>query len=53
MNNPTEVKSLERGRTGYWHEPSKTTVIHDPNTRDGGTAFRPKNGYQYFDKELK
>jgi hypothetical protein len=53
MKEPTEVKNLERGRTGYWHEESKTVVIRDSKSADGGTAFKPDTGRDYFNKELK
>ena len=49
MNNPTEVKELERGRTGYWDQESGTVVIENPADPDGGTVFRPPNGKEYFD----
>lgn len=41
-----EEKSLLNGRTAWWD--NGTVVIRDPNTLDGGTAFIPKSGYQYF-----
>lgn len=53
MKNPTEVKSLERGRFGYWDDASGTVVVEDPGATDGGSAFRPPNGKDYFDNELK
>lgn len=40
------MRPLERGRTAYWQ--NGTVVIRNPNAVDGGTAFRPKNGYDYF-----
>jgi len=45
-----DVKHLQRGRTAYWGEKTGTVVIHDPNTADQGTAFRPKAGRQYFEE---
>ncbi|WP_454300483.1 RHS repeat-associated core domain-containing protein [Salana multivorans] len=40
------MRPLERGRTAYWQ--NGTVVIRNPNAVDGGTAFRPKNGYGYL-----
>ncbi len=40
INNPSDVKSLSRDRTAYYHNDSQTTVIHDPNHPDQGTALR-------------
>ena len=53
IKNPSETKQLERGRTGYWDNSSKTTVVHDPHSSDGGTAFVPRQGKSYFDHDLK
>ncbi|WP_255825840.1 hypothetical protein [Amycolatopsis sp. GM8] len=33
-------------RSAYWKD--GTVVIRNPNAVDGGTAFRPTNGYDYF-----
>ena len=41
-----EMRALSGGRTGYWQ--NGTVVIRNPGAVDGGTAFRPKNGYDYF-----
>ena len=49
INNPSETKSLSNGRTAYWDNNTKTVVIHDPKSKDGGTAFIPTNGKKYFD----
>lgn len=51
MQKPSDFKKLERGRTAYLHEESKTIVIHDPNHVDGGTVF--KSNKKYFNKNLK
>ena len=40
------MRPLERGRSAYWQ--NGTVVIRNPNAVDGGTAFRPTNGYDYF-----
>jgi RHS repeat-associated protein len=53
LNNPTEMKLLTRGRTAYWDQKTGTVVIRNPVQGDGGTAFRPTAGYDYFLKELK
>ena len=49
MNNPSEVKPLNRRRTAYWDDTSDTVVIVDPGDADGGTAFKPTGGRDYFD----
>lgn len=48
MNNADEIRSLNNGRTAYWHEESGTAVIHDPSRIDQGTAFAPVRGKAYF-----
>ena len=49
--NPSESKKLSNGRSTYWDDKSGTIVIRDPNSKDGGTAFRPTLGKTYFDKQ--
>lgn len=39
-------KQLSRGRVAYWY--GGTVVITNPNNPDGGTAFRPSRGREYF-----
>lgn len=41
-----ESRELLRGRTAYWE--GNTVVIRDPSSLDGGTAFVPTGGYNYF-----
>jgi len=41
-----ERRTLSGGRTAYWSDGS--VVIRHPGAPDGGTAFRPANGYDYF-----
>jgi hypothetical protein len=41
-----ESRGLSGERTAYWSE--GTVVIRNPGAPDGGTAFRPANGYDYF-----
>ena len=41
-----ESRVLNHGRTAYWSE--GTVVIRNPSTPDGGTTFRPPDGYDYF-----
>lgn len=41
-------KKLERGRAAYWDKATGTIVIHDPNSVDCGTAFRPTAGESYY-----
>jgi len=52
MNNATEVKQLQDGRTGFWDEANQAVVIHNPNAKDQGTSFQPKDGKVYFDEQL-
>ena len=42
-------KQLQRNRTAYWDESTRTVVIRDANSVDGGTAFQPIRGKDYFD----
>ena len=49
MRYPTASRNLVRGRTAYWHEPSRTLVIRDPSRVDKGTVFKPESGRAYFD----
>jgi filamentous hemagglutinin len=53
MSHPTDIKDLQQDRTGYWHEGLRTVVITNPHRPDGGTAFRPPEGKDYYDKQLK
>lgn len=48
MANPTATRNLERGRVAFWDQRSGTVVIRDPNSVDGGTAFIPTRGIDYF-----
>lgn len=41
-----QMRSLSGGRTAYWRD--GTIVIRNPKALDGGTAFRPTGGYDYF-----
>jgi hypothetical protein len=41
-----EFRVLSGERTAYWSD--GTVVIRNPGAADGGTAFRPANGYDYF-----
>jgi len=41
-----EPRVLGGGRTAHWDH--GTLVIRNPGAPDGGTAFRPTNGYDYF-----
>jgi filamentous hemagglutinin len=50
ISNPSEQKILSNGRSAYWDNNSGTVVIKNPNTTDGGTAFKPSGGKNYFDK---
>lgn len=48
MAEPSAVRSLSRGRTAFWDSETGTVVIRDPVHADGGTAFIPKRGIDYF-----
>ncbi len=37
-----------RGRVVYWSDEWRMIVVHEPSHRDAGTAFRPKDGKDYF-----
>ncbi|MFN8074070.1 MAG: RHS repeat-associated core domain-containing protein [Kineosporiaceae bacterium] len=41
-----EMRPLSSGRSAYWRD--GVVVIRNPRAADGGTAFVPKNGYDYF-----
>ena len=49
VRDPTSSKNFSGGRTAYWDESSGTVVIRNPNSADGGTAFRLTNGRAYYD----
>ncbi len=49
MKKPSSAKKLAKGREAFRDDKSKTVVIKDPGNPDGGTAFKPKAGEQYFD----
>jgi filamentous hemagglutinin len=49
MNSPkTLVKILSSGRTGFYDKISNTIIIYTPKAIDKGTAFKPKEGINYF-----
>ena len=45
-----QMRTLGGGRTAYWYQGA--VVVRNPRAADGGTAFRPDDGYDYFLKEL-
>ncbi|HAB98200.1 MAG TPA: hypothetical protein DCE71_00025, partial [Parachlamydiales bacterium] len=53
LNNPTKMRELRKNRVAYWHEETNTIIIRNPTALDGGTAFQPKNGFEYFLKDIK
>ncbi len=53
INNASDVRFLSNGRTAYWDSSSGTVVIRNPNAVDGGTAFKPVDGANYFYHTLK
>jgi RHS repeat-associated protein len=42
------VRNLQGGRTAFWDDETGTIVIRNPRDPDGGTAFRPTGGKDYF-----
>lgn len=50
MADPTAVRVLARDRTAFWDGATGTLVIRDANSVDGGTAFIPKRGIDYFNE---
>ncbi len=49
LENPDATKKLPRGRTAYWDSSTGTIVFRDPASADGGTAFKPESGKDFFD----
>ncbi|MFA5952536.1 MAG: RHS repeat-associated core domain-containing protein [Hyphomicrobium sp.] len=47
MENASDIRQLSGGRTAFWR--NGVVVIRNPRTADGGTAFVPTNGIQYFE----
>ncbi|MGB3410197.1 MAG: hypothetical protein WBA45_03290 [Microthrixaceae bacterium] len=46
INNYDDLRHLSGGRTAYWRD--GVVVIRNPRAPDGGTAFVPRDGYDYF-----
>ncbi|MCU7829556.1 MAG: RHS domain-containing protein [Candidatus Thiodiazotropha sp. (ex Myrtea sp. 'scaly one' KF741663)] len=53
MTNPSATRQLKNGRTAFWDDATGTVVIRNPKAVDGGTAFQPTLGRQYFDDILQ
>lgn len=60
IDNPSDIRQLQDGRTAYYDDRLGGIVIHNPSSLDIGTAFRPDpnihgytNNYEYFKKGLK
>lgn len=54
-NNSTQLRQTENGNTirkAYWDDTSGVIVITDPKNKDGGTAFKPTDGKNYYDTEI-
>ena len=49
ISQPSASRKLSRGRWAFWDDDSETLVIHDENSADSGTAFRPARGKAYFE----
>jgi hypothetical protein len=54
MNNPSDFKRLQDGRSAYWDDATGTVVIYNPRLDqvENGTAFIPDEGRYYFDVRL-
>jgi len=50
LENPTRSGDLKNGRSYAYDGDTNTLVIRNPNTTDGGTAFRPERGEKYVDE---
>ncbi len=48
MTSPTHQRNLSNGRKAFYDQNSNTLVIEHPSHPDGGTAFRPTAGMQYY-----
>ncbi|MBA3238579.1 MAG: hypothetical protein H0T62_09580 [Parachlamydiaceae bacterium] len=48
LTNPTMTRDLKNGRTAFWCETSQTVIVRNPKAMDGGTAFMPDLGVNYF-----
>lgn len=44
----THQRSLTQGRRAFYDAHDNTLVIRNPNSKDGGTVFRPDDGLDYF-----
>ena len=46
-----EMRYGSNGRSAFWR--NGIIVIRNPNSRDGGTVFAPKDGYEYFTRNFR
>lgn len=46
INDYDDIRHLSRDRTAYWRD--GVVVIRNPSATDGGTAFVPRDGHDYF-----
>jgi hypothetical protein len=53
LNNPSRVRELRNERMAYWHQETGTIVIRNPAALDGGSAFKPIEGIDYFEKRIR
>ena len=53
IQNPTHVRDLGNGKFGFWDSKSGTVVVETPWAKDGGTAFVPRRGMEYFTDMLE
>lgn len=53
LNDFSGIKELKNGRVAYWHQETGTVVIRNSTALDGGTAFQPVEGINYFDTRIR
>ena len=52
MRHPTAIRKFPNGKTAYYNKEENIVVVVNPKDSDGGSAYRPPEGYQYF-KNMK
>ncbi|MDA5095584.1 hypothetical protein O2N63_15955 [Aliiroseovarius sp. KMU-50] len=51
LNTPSLNKALNNDRHAYWDTPTGTIIIENRNVDDCGTAFRPNDGVDYYNRQ--